>query len=285
MRRLLLAAITATSLACATQPAPAPAPAPVAAAATPPCVPGHAIVNAVLWVQSSAEYRAATLGTYANARRMLDLALADPAWSAFQDQTAASSLPPAVILDVDETAALNTPFEARVAKMGKTYDQKVWDQWVLESAQLEVPGAGDFLRYAKSRGVTPFYISNRKAAEEAPTRAGLAKLNYPLDPNEDTVLFRGERPEWDSGDKSPRRAHVAAHHRVLLVLGDDLNDFVPARDKTKAERDEIINDASALWGTKWLMIPNPMYGSWERASAGDGSDCAQFERKLEALRP
>lgn len=277
MRRLLLAAMTATSFACAMQPPPTPAPAPVAAVeAAPPCVPGHAIINAVLWVQSSAEYRAATLGTYANAKRLLDLALDDPA---------ASTLPPAVILDVDETAALNTPFEARVAKMGKTYDQKVWDEWVLESAQLEVPGAGEFLRYAKSRGVTPFYISNRKAAEEAPTRVGLAKLNYPLDPNEDTVLFRGERPEWDSSDKTPRRAYVATAHRVLLVLGDDLNDFIAARDKTQAERDAIINETASLWGAKWLMLPNPMYGSWERAAAGDGSDCAEFQRKLDALKP
>lgn len=276
MRRLLLAAIAVTSFACATQPVPAPTPAPTVVEAAPPCVPGHAIINATLWMQSSAEYRATALGTYATAKRLLDLALAAPA---------ESSLPPAVILDIDETAALNIPFEARVAKIGKTYDQKIWDQWVAESAQLETPGAGDFLRYAKSRGVTPFYISNRKQAEEAPTRTGLAKLNYPLDPDEDTVLFRGERPEWDSADKTPRRDYVAATHRVLLVLGDDLNDFIAARDKTQAERDAIINDTAALWGTKWLMFPNPIYGSWERAAAGEGSDCAQFERKLEALRP
>lgn len=269
--------------ACATAP-PLPQPA-VPSAAVQPCNAGHALVNSALWVQSAQEYRAVALGTYASAQRMLDAALSDPSWTAPLEQPSAPpSLPPAVILDVDETSSLNLPFEARAIKKGVTYDAGLWKEWVSESAALEVPGARDFLLYARSRGVTPFYITNRRAAEEAPTRRNLEKLGYPLEAPVDTLLVRAEKPEWDVGDKSSRRAWVASQYRVLLLLGDDLNDFTHAAGKTMTERDEIMRATAARWGTKWFMLPNPMYGSWERAVTGGGPECEALQKKIDALR-
>ncbi len=241
---------------------------------TPPCNPGLALVNAAAWVATAAEYRASALQTYNAARRALDAALATP-----------GDLPPAIILDLDETAIDNIPFEARMVRQGKTYDSGVWKEWVGESAAGPTPGAAEFLAYAKSRGVTPFYITNRKAEEEAPTRANVEKLGYPLDANEDTILTRGERQEWTSGDKSPRRAFVAAHHRVLLVLGDDLNDFVAAAGKSVAERAALVRENEAKFGTSWFILPNPIYGSWESTIAGSGSACEQLQKKIEVLKP
>lgn len=249
-------------VACATRPA------------APPCHPGLALVNATLWVQSSAEYRASAMQTYAAARRALDAAL-----------TAAGDKPPAIILDLDETAIQNSPFEARVVKQGKTYDAATWSQWVSESAATAVPGAAEFLNYAQSRGVTPFYITNRKAEEETATRRNLEKLGYPLDPNEDTLLVRGERPEWSAGDKSARREFVASRHRVLLVFGDDLNDFVATQGKTAEQRLALMRGNAEKWGTSWFILPNPIYGSWESVVAGSGTACEQLNRKLEALKP
>ncbi len=240
----------------------------------PQCNPGLALVNAAAWVASAAEYRASAMQTYNVARQALDGALAAPG-----DQ------PPAIILDLDETAIDNIRFEARAIREGKTYDADTWKQWVSESAAGATPGAAEFLAYAKSRGVTPFYITNRKAEEETATRTNLAKLGYPLDTNEDTLLTRGERPEWSSGDKSPRREFVAAHHRVLLVLGDDLNDFVPAAGKTLAERAALVRENAANLGTSWFILPNPMYGSWESAIAGSGTACEQLQKKIEVLKP
>ena len=61
-------------------------------------------LNSVLWVQTSAEYRAATLGIYRNAEAAMVRALADKTWTAALEQTQpAADLPPAVILDLDET--------------------------------------------------------------------------------------------------------------------------------------------------------------------------------------
>ncbi|MEA2489599.1 MAG: hypothetical protein QOH21_1391, partial [Acidobacteriota bacterium] len=231
-----------------------------------------------------AEYRAAALGTYAAARRALDAALADQSWSAVDGQTNAGSLPPAVILDLDETALDNSVFEARSIRKGKTFDQEVWNQWVRESAAGAVPGAAEFLTYAASKGVTPFYITNRDFDPEGPgTQANVVKLGFPMSTTDDTLLLRGERPEWKS-DKTSRREYVAQRYRVLLLLGDDLNDFANARELNVADRDKLIERTTPWWGTRWFMIPNPIYGSWERAVAASGTDCEKLQKKIDALR-
>ncbi|HEX2062022.1 MAG TPA: HAD family acid phosphatase, partial [Thermoanaerobaculia bacterium] len=171
-----------------------------------------------------------------------------------------------------------TPFQARVIREGKTYDEPTWKTWTAEGAAPAVPGAAEFLAYAKSRGVTPFYITNRDEDERAGTRANLERLGYPV--SDETLLLR-----TNNSDKSPRRAHVAKSYRVLLLLGDDLNDFASAREKSHAERAQIITDTRSWWGTRWFILPNPMYGSWERAAIGSGGEpCAQVQRKIDALR-
>ncbi|HEX2122020.1 MAG TPA: HAD family acid phosphatase [Thermoanaerobaculia bacterium] len=292
MRQPIVISLALLAVSCATQqtaPTPAATTTPAAtspASAAAPCNPGLAIVNATLWMQSAAEYQAAAIGTYAAARRALDAALADPAWHV-EEGTSDPSQPPAVILDADETVIDNTAFEVRVIREGKTYDAATWQRWVNESAAEAVPGAAQFLAYAKSRGVTPFYITNRDHPDEAAgTLRNLQRLGFPVDANGDTLLLRGERPEWKTSDKAPRRAHVAASHRVLLLVGDDLNDFTNARDKSVAERDQLVGNRESWWGTRWFMIPNPVYGSWERPYTSGVSDpCAQLQRKLEALRP
>lgn len=212
-----------------------------------PCDPGTSILNATLWTQSAAESRAAALQTYAVARHALDAALAEP-----------SVLPPAIILDLDETVLDNTRYAARSIHQHKLFlFDDDWTRWVAESASDAVPGATEFLVYAKSRGVTPFYITNRGTDMEAATRANLEKLGLPL--GENTLLVR-----QDTYDKTSRRDFVAASHSVLLLFGDDLNDFTGASGKSVTERQAIAGAAAAEWGTRWFVIPNPMYGSWIR---------------------
>jgi acid phosphatase len=285
MKPLFAALLALAASGCATRHTPPPAAAPPAVAATAPCNPALALVNGVLWTQSSAEHDAATLGIYASARQALDAALDDPSWIGSDEETVNDSAqPPAIVLDLDETAIDNTPNEVRAIRLGKTFDTPSWKQWVSEAAATAVPGAAEFLAYAKSRGVTPFYVTNRDADEEPGTRRTLEKLGYPLSDDPDNLLLRGKRPEWGS-DKTSRRAYVAASYRVLLLLGDDLNDFVLARDQTLAERDAIVASHATWWGTRWFMLPNPMYGSWERAAGATGTPCEQLQKKVDALKP
>jgi 5'-nucleotidase (lipoprotein e(P4) family) len=269
MKRILLAVLTFSSLACTTATAPVPAATPAAAQ----CNPGISILNSTLWIQSAAEYEAAALQTYNAARRALDEALAQNG----------GGLPPAIILDLDETALDNTPFQTRVIRQGKTYDSKEWKQWTSEGIAPAVPGAVEFLQYAQRRGVRAFYVTNRDLDEEIGTRRNLETLGFPLDPAVDTLLLRGKN-DWPS-DKTSRRDYVAQSHRVLLLLGDDLNDFADAREKSHAERAALIESNRSAWGTRWFIVPNPIYGSWERAvTGGTGTPCEQMQKKLDTLR-
>jgi 5'-nucleotidase (lipoprotein e(P4) family) len=277
MKRALLPILLLGTLGCAS----APHPVAPASAVAPPCDPRQALINATLWVQSSPEYKAVALQTFANARRALDAALADPTWvGAAEESQNDPSQPPAVVLDLDETAISNLPFQARLIRTERPNRKS----WTGEAAAPAIPGAAEFLHYAAGRGVTLFYVTNRDADEEPATLRNLEALGFPVNSNPDTLLLRGKRPEWGS-DKSSRRAFVAGTHRILLLIGDDINDFVAARDKTTAELDAIIDQTAAWWGTRWFVIPNPMYGTWERAvTGGTGTPCEQLQRKVEALR-
>jgi 5'-nucleotidase (lipoprotein e(P4) family) len=243
--------------------------------------PGHTILNASLYVQSAAEYRAAAIGTFAAATRALDEALADRSRvGALEETNEDPSQPPALIIDVDETVLDNTAFEARVIRAGKTYDVDTWKKWTAEGAATAIPGAVEFLNYAKSRGVTVFYITNRDEDERAGTTRNLQNLGFPLEPT--TLLLR----ENGVSDKSPRRKQIADRYRVLLLAGDDLNDFVNARASSWEQRKELIETNRAWWGTRWFMLPNSMYGSWENAAIGSGGTPEErVEKKVQALKP
>ncbi len=71
-------------------------------------------LNAVLWDQTSVEFKANALGAYALGRVRLDEALADKTWTAAPvEQTGAfQDLPPAIILDVDDTVLNTSAYQA-----------------------------------------------------------------------------------------------------------------------------------------------------------------------------
>lgn len=237
-------------------------------------------LNATLWVQSSVEYRALARQAFAAATRALDRGLADSSWTAALEQTGDfDTLPPAVIVDVDETVLDNGDYQGRLLEDGESYAADTWAAWVAERSADAVPGAIRFTRAATRDGVTVFYVTNRDAPLEADTRANLARLDFPVpEGDEDVILTRGERPEWGS-DKSSRRAHVARSYRILLLVGDDLGDFVEAGTDLAA-REAALERHAELWGERWIVLPNPMYGSWERALLARSTDPDPVTAKL-----
>ncbi len=243
-------------------------------------------LNATLWTQQSAEYRASAEQAYRTAGRMLDQGLADPAWTAVPEQEGdPGGLPPAVILDVDETVLENSPYQARLIVEGREYPDG-WDEWIREATALPVPGALGFARYAAERGVTVFYVTNRDAPLEDATERNLERAGFPLAKDLDVLLMRGEREGWGS-DKSSRRAFVAGTHRILILAGDDLNDFISVSRASIEERDRLEADYASHWGVRWIMLPNPAYGSWERALYGFDYELSpeqRRERKRENLK-
>jgi 5'-nucleotidase (lipoprotein e(P4) family) len=235
--------------------------------AVPQAAPTYVNLNAVLWTQTSVEYRASVLETYRSGKSALVRALKDPHWTAALEQTGDfSKLPPAVILDLDETVLDNSPFEARLAASGQNYSDQAWDEWVNERAAGLLPGAKDFLEFATARHVTAIYLTNRvcdPTKADDPTAQVLRKLSLPLDPAPAHLLC----DDGNKGDKTERRRKCAARLRILLMFGDQLGDFVriPPASANLAGRDKLFAANQEMWGERWFQLPNPTYGSWEAA--------------------
>ena len=225
-------------------------------------------LNTTYWLQNSVEYKANSYALYQLAMIRLDQALADKSWTAALEQgDNYQGKPPAVILDVDETVLDNSPYQAWIVENDKYYSSKTWGPFVNTVTSRAIPGSLEFIKYAASKGVTIFYVSNRKAPLEDATRKNLAKFGYPIDESQDVVLLRNEKKAWGSA-KATRRAHVSATHLVVLLLGDNLGDFVDDTKGTPADRMAVYQKHQARWGRDWIMIANPTYRSWEGSAIG-----------------
>lgn len=253
--------------------------------AAPECRETHELLNATLWVQTSPEYEMTCREIYRLAEIQLDEATSDNGWTAAIEQTGNfRHLPPAVIVDVDETVLDNSPFEARMITEKKEYNKPMWNAWVAEAAAREIPGAAEFIQRALEEGVEVFFVTNRSHENEEHTVRNLRDRFGPIVTAEH-VLSKGGQEGWGDS-KASRRAHVAATHRILLLLGDDYNDFADLGAGSPEERTRDARRHIDYWGTKWILLPNPMYGHWEQALYGydrKAPDAVKLESKYEGL--
>lgn len=218
------------------------------------------LLNAVLWMQHAAEYKALCLQAYNSAENMLDIALKDKDWTAALEQNSNyKNLPPAIILDVDETVLDNSPYEAILIQTGTSFSAKSWNDWCMQQRAESIPGAVEFCNLAAEKGITIFYVTNRREDVAEATKNNLQKMGFPFKDEVQTLL-----PRTDTGDKGPRRTQIAESYRILLLIGDNNGDF--ASGFTKADqttRDTLVERYNSYWGTKWIVLPNPAYGDWE----------------------
>ena len=225
------------------------------------------IEGAVLWQQTSGERRALSYQAFTLARMMLDRDLR---------MNRGNKKPRAVIVDCDETIIDNSRFEGMLLKNRVNYNQKDWTEWINRAAAEAVPGAVEFLRYATSRGVRVFYITNRNDVQKAGTATNLRKLGFP-NVNDQTLLIQTD-PKNSS--KEDRRNNVKKNFRIVLLMGDDLNDFsdVFENSKTVDERAAAADRYKAEFGKRFIMLPNPMYGNWESAIYGYNFKLTEAEK-------
>lgn len=227
------------------------------------------------WVSTAAEYNALTLQAYQNAARNLDALIADTSWSALPGQKDFSTLPPAIILDVDETAVSNIEFQLQ---MTDSFSHEAFDFWHMNNKAGRMLGAPEFLQTAKDKGVEIFFITNRpcKKLDFAPGACPQKAITLQditesgITTDLDHLMLVGERPEWDR-EKRSRQELIGKTHRVIMLFGDDLGDFIPCvRAKPVApcpaasaeDRDRLTLENSQYWGIGWYILPNPMHGSW-----------------------
>jgi len=241
-------------------------------------------LNAVLWFQTAAEYQASAVQAFAAARSHLPGLVALGSTAAPDEQKLDisgdfSKLPPAVIVDVDETMLDNSAYMARLVKSGEKFDFATWAEFCKEDVSKPIPGALEFSEFAKANGVRVIYISNRDASLTEATRKSLKRFGFPDTDNLDSFAFRDKAKGWDT--KGARRSHFAKSYRIVMLIGDNLGDFTEAYKRSPADRAQLVN-ASNRWGSSWIMLPNPMYGSWEapfnNADANTGGNL-----RLEAL--
>lgn len=243
-RHAFVLALIAGTAACATSAPPAsqqPAP-----AATPaPSVPGG-----IRWFAAAAEQRAVYVQTYRYATATLErLAQGRPAgrW--------------AVILDADETVIDNSPYEIQQARIGVPYDSASWDAWVKRGAARALPGVVNFTSRVHALGGRVVIVTNRDQQYCDVTRENIIRVGVPAD----EVLCRTDRV---NGSKDPRFEAVQSGSapstlpplNVLMWVGDNIQDFPHLTQAIRTAPDSAL----AGFGERYILLPNPMYGSWER---------------------
>ncbi|QRG86282.1 5'-nucleotidase, lipoprotein e(P4) family [Bulleidia sp. zg-1006] len=203
---------------------------------------------AVAWYQTSAEAKALYTQGYNAAIKSLEEKI----------KNNKSNKKLAVVLDLDETVLDNSPIQAHYAVNGKAYP-KGWHEWVMYGKADVVYGAKEFLDFANKNGVGIFYVTDRNAETEfEATKKNLIEKKLPLQSDANLMLkAKGEK------GKDARRKKVEETHKIVMLVGDNLHDFATPKDGSLQGRDNFVKENAKEWGDKFIMLPNPMYGSWE----------------------
>jgi 5'-nucleotidase (lipoprotein e(P4) family) len=184
-----------------------------------------------------------------------------------------SNLKRAVVVDVDETVLDNSHYQAELIVNRQPFTSASWIEWCNRAKASAIPGAVDFLKYAATRGVRVFYVTNRRETEKAGTITNLKQLGFP-DVSDETVVVR-----TDVSSKEPRRQSIRRRYRIVLLFGDNLSDFSNAFEgKTPEERTAAVEAARQKFGAEFIVLPNPMYGDWESAIYGYESGLTEQQK-------
>ncbi len=212
------------------------------------------LLHSVAWVQTAAEREAVCSQVFVGATE---------AMRTFTVEQKVRARPYAVVVDIDETMLDNSAYQASLVRDGAGFSEPGWQRWCEQEQATAIPGAVDFAVACRARGVTVFYITNRWREVHEATRRNLQACGFPLDAGDGTSTLLMREP-GTSTSKQARRDRVAADYDVVLLVGDDLGDFLePA--PSPVERRAQVRAHAADWGRRWFLVPNPMYGSWQRA--------------------
>lgn len=238
--------------------------------------------NAVLFMQKSAEYRALCLQAFNWAKRTID----DDEKAKKKLPKAERKKPRAVVVDIDETMLDNSPAQAAGIKLNKPFTYPDWYAWGKMRKAKAIPGAVDFANYAKSKNVRVFYVSNRDENPQLEdTIENLRLAGFP-DVSKENVLLRIKDAEGKNiSTKEPRRTAIAEKYRIVSLLGDNLNDLSTAfENQTIAGRFAEVEKVKDWWGSKFIVLPNAMYGEWETLIYRENTDkISNAEKRANAL--
>jgi len=206
-------------------------------------------ILSVLFQQRAAEYRGLCLQAYNIARLQLDLKLKK------------NPVNPALITDIDETILDNSPFQAGNIIDNTDFTPALWHQWCAQARAESVPGAVQFMKEAAAKGVFIYYVSNRDTSDLKSTMKNLSSQGFPQCTPEHFSFKAGK-----SSSKRTRQELIASKKTVLLLFGDNLNDFSYVFEgRSMEDRKGAVDSLQAAFADKFIMLPNAMYGEWENA--------------------
>lgn len=205
------------------------------------------MVLGTLYHQQAAEYRALCYQAYNFGKVLIDKDLEDKSIDEHR----------IVILDIDETVLDNSPYEAECILSDINYPTR-WDEWCLKASAKPIPGVLEFLNYARSSGLSVFYVTNRKVHLKDATIRNLQKYNFPHADDEHVIMRTAEN------SKEGRRQQLAEKYHISLLCGDNLSDFsFVFDDKPNETRMKEVDKLYKEFGTRFIVLPNSMYGDWE----------------------
>jgi 5'-nucleotidase (lipoprotein e(P4) family) len=197
--------------------------------------------NDIRWIRQSTEYRALCEHLF----RQATVAILRKV------KTEKNSDNLAVVVDLDETVLDNSLYQVERWKAGLSFTQDSWSEWVNREEAGLVPGAKEFLKAVRKKGVRVVFVSNRMNKNLEPTRRNLLALEV-LAPN-DLFLLRLDKDDV----KEVRRREVnegkarmkkVGPLKVVGYVGDQMGDFPSGQAKE--------------FGKTSFLLPNPMYGKW-----------------------
>ena len=223
-------------------------PTPAAAADAPTSPSAAPLPRDVHWVRNSAEYAACAVQAFRLAGERL--------------RTRAAGLTSGtwcVVLDADETVIDNSIFQKELAETGKSYSQKRWQEWCRREEAAPVPGAVAFIRAVQAMGGRVVIVTNRAVEVQAPTEAVFRARGIPCD----IMMCRAGNTSKEARMKLVEEGKAApgiGPMKIVLWVGDNIQDFPGGAQSMRAQGEAAFKD----FGDSFIVLPNPMYGSWER---------------------
>ena len=186
------------------------------------------------------------------------------------------------MMDIDQTVLDNSRYNARIVMQQGRHSLEKFTEWCEEAAAPAIPGAKAFVDYAIKRGVTIVYYSKRRESMRECTTRNLKAFGFPLLDQKHLLLHDEALPTT----KAQQRTGLTSQFRILLLVGDNLDDFMDGSKLDPATRRTLSSQHADRWGREWIILPNPMYGYWESSIYGFDYKLPRDERldrKLQQL--
>ena len=237
---------------------------------------GNYMKAAYNWLENSGEAESLEYQAYNAATASLSKMVQEP-----------SSKPKAVILDLDETCLSTAPFQGyEILNDNDGFQYSIWNKWVNEKKDTAIPGSVEFTQQAAKDGVQVFYVSGRSQNELKPTVEEMTKLGFAQANEPGHVILL---PPGQSG-KQPTFDEIEKNYDVVMFVGDQLSDMGNLFHGNSAEEKQQVTEYKNDWGSKFIAIPNPIYGNYIGALDNDkkltnSQQVEVFNKGIETFNP